>query len=288
MKTHLLYIYTRTPLHVGAGSSVGAIDQPVQRERHTRHPIIPGSSIKGVMRNHFHHSEGEEFVREQFGNASDNRDEPSQAGLLAYSEARPVLFPLRSAAGSYALATCPLALNRLKRDGCLEMPDVPKIKEGKCLGGSNVTIIKDDGEKAVVLEEYSFVWEEEFPTKWASFLSEGILEDPVLRGASDRMVLLSDEDFSHFCASATEIRQHVRIDPDTGTVDGSGLFNEEVVPSETLFYASLAETYPSKSAEALTKPFEEEQILQFGGNSTTGLGFCSVRITHVENNEQAL
>ena len=44
-----LLIFTRTPLHVGAGSSVGAIDQPIQRERHTGFPIIPGSSLKGCF-----------------------------------------------------------------------------------------------------------------------------------------------------------------------------------------------------------------------------------------------
>lgn len=49
MKHAILTIFTRTPLHVGAGSSVGAIDQPVIRERHTRFPVIPGSSIKGVL-----------------------------------------------------------------------------------------------------------------------------------------------------------------------------------------------------------------------------------------------
>jgi CRISPR-associated protein Cmr4 len=44
-----LLIFTRTPLHVGAVSSVGAIDQPIQRERHTGFPIIPGSSLKGCF-----------------------------------------------------------------------------------------------------------------------------------------------------------------------------------------------------------------------------------------------
>jgi len=48
--SRILYLFTRTPLHVGAGSSVGAIDQPIQRERHTGFPTIPGSSLKGVLR----------------------------------------------------------------------------------------------------------------------------------------------------------------------------------------------------------------------------------------------
>ncbi len=37
------------PVHVGAGNSVGAIDAPIMRERHTRFPMIPGSSLKGVL-----------------------------------------------------------------------------------------------------------------------------------------------------------------------------------------------------------------------------------------------
>ena len=49
MTSRLLYLFTRTPLHVGAGASVGAIDQPIVRERPTGLPIIPGSSLKGVL-----------------------------------------------------------------------------------------------------------------------------------------------------------------------------------------------------------------------------------------------
>ena len=49
MEKQIFAIFTRTPLHVGAGNSVGAIDSPVMRERHTRIPIIPGSSLKGVL-----------------------------------------------------------------------------------------------------------------------------------------------------------------------------------------------------------------------------------------------
>ena len=47
--TQILYLFTRTPLHVGAGASVGAIDQPIIRERHTGFPVIPASSLKGTF-----------------------------------------------------------------------------------------------------------------------------------------------------------------------------------------------------------------------------------------------
>lgn len=49
-QSRILYLFTRTPLHVGAGASVGAIDQPIIRERHTGFPILPGTSLKGVLR----------------------------------------------------------------------------------------------------------------------------------------------------------------------------------------------------------------------------------------------
>ncbi|MDA1278093.1 MAG: RAMP superfamily CRISPR-associated protein [Verrucomicrobia bacterium] len=42
-----MFLFTRTPLHIGAGASVGAIDQPIQRERHTGFPIIPATGLKG-------------------------------------------------------------------------------------------------------------------------------------------------------------------------------------------------------------------------------------------------
>jgi len=36
-----------SPLHVGAGSSVGLVDLPVQRESQTNFPKIDASSLKG-------------------------------------------------------------------------------------------------------------------------------------------------------------------------------------------------------------------------------------------------
>ncbi len=45
----LLFIHCLTGLHPGSGTALGVVDLPVQRERHTRWPIVPGSSLKGVL-----------------------------------------------------------------------------------------------------------------------------------------------------------------------------------------------------------------------------------------------
>src|SRR5690606_13406864 len=123
MKTRLLYIFTRTPLHVGAGASVGAIDQPIIRERHTGFPIIPGSSLKGTFADYWNDTLREEQATKPGepnkrvrvtanGDSSDaawlfgsDNDKHAAAGSLQFSEARTLAFPIRSARGSFAWIT---------------------------------------------------------------------------------------------------------------------------------------------------------------------------------------
>jgi len=274
MKQRILYIFTRTPLHVGAGSSVGAIDQPVQRERHTGFPIIPGSSVKGVLRDHLR-TLGESALNELFGQGGDA--ENFTAGKISFGEAHLVAFPVRSARGAFALATSALALRRFARDAGLELkvPDEPEDMD--CLAGGKLTIEKS-GKKGVVLEEYRFNATGEFPKEWEEALT-GVLTDAVLSGGSGRFVLLSDGDLSHFAVNACPVNQHVRIDDETGTAEEGGLFNEQTVPSECLFYAPLTVLSRGVEDNPVFTTLSEERLVQFGGNGTTGLGFCTVKLS---------
>jgi CRISPR-associated protein Cmr4 len=273
MKQRLLYLFTRTPLHVGAGSSVGAIDQPVQRERHTGYPIIPGSSIKGVLRDHLR-SLGSNTMNELFGQGGDG--EKFVAGRISFGEARLLAFPVRSAKGAFALATSSLALQRFARDAGLSINVPPAPGDMTCLAGAKL-VIENNGRKGVVLEEYRFNATSVFPEQWENALS-ALLSDAVLAGAAGRFVLLSDGDLSHFAVNACQVNQHVRIDDDTGTADDGGLFNEETVPSECLFYAPLTLLLRGAEDNAVFKTLATEQLVQFGGNGTTGLGFCTVKL----------
>ncbi len=269
----ILYLFTRTPLHVGAGASVGAIDQPVQRERHTGFPIIPGSSVKGVLRDHLS-ATGSEQLDELFGMGGDG--DSFSAGRLSFGEARLLLFPVRSAKGAFALATSPLALQRFARDAGLKHTVPPAPADMTCLAGAKLVV---PGKKAAVLEEYRFNVTGEFPKEWENTL-RGVLGDAVLAGAEGRFVLLSDGDLSHFAVNACQVNQHVRINDDTGTADseGGGLFNEETVPSETLFFSAITETRKPKTANGVFEQLSAEQLVQFGGKGTTGLGFCTAKL----------
>jgi CRISPR-associated protein Cmr4 len=272
-KQRILFVFTRTPLHVGAGSSVGAIDQPVVRERHTGFPLVPGSSIKGVLR-HFLHEKCENSLDLLFGKGNDGSD--ASAGHISFGEARLLAFPVRSAKGTFALAVSPLTLSRLNRDAGwgMSIPQAPD--DMSCKAGSKL-VMDRSGKKGVVLEEYCFSHTEDFPEDWEDKLSN-LLDDSVLANAKGRFVLLSDGDLSHFAVNACQVNQHVKIDEKTGTAVPGGLFNEETVPSETLFYSALSSLRKESEENDVFTHLETEQLIQFGGDSTTGLGFCTVKL----------
>ena len=46
----LLFLHAQTGLHPGSGTALGAVDLPIQRERYTQWPVIPGSTLKGILR----------------------------------------------------------------------------------------------------------------------------------------------------------------------------------------------------------------------------------------------
>ncbi len=307
----ILCLFTRTPLHVGAGSSVGAIDQPIVRERHTGFPIIPASSLKGTFADAWltedlpcgdqgrrvrvkSKKEGGSYVIEEASNTawlfgSDDAN-VSFAGAIQFSEAKLLAFPVRSAKGSFAWITSPLILRRAARDGVLPATALDQLVEPL-----DDKAIFETGEKAklaigdrVVLEEYTFA-----ASAWGGLSGlcqalSGLLPDDSLRPEMpSRLVILSDGMMSFFGQNACEIAQHVRINDETGTAEGGALFNQENVPTETLFYSLLhffpgrGDKFQSKSPEEACAVFADKldgKIFQFGGDSSTGLGYCSIKL----------
>lgn len=263
MNTRILSLFTRTPLHIGAGASVGAIDQPIIRERHTGFPCIPGSAIKGVIADLYlegnkRNADGEELL---------GAENASRAGSVAFGEGKLLAFPVRSARGCFAWVTSPMTLQRWMRD-CGLTADIPQ-PEGNTVYAANA-LQTTNGQ--VLLEGYLLE---------AAPLPAGLVD--LLAGAcpdamwqellSSHLLVASDEMLSHFCISSCEIAQHVAIDDATGTAKDGALFNQENVPAETLFYAPLTEL----RVNAFSK-LNVPSVLQLGADATTGLGFCTAAI----------
>lgn len=271
MKKHIVALFAQSPIHVGAGNSVGAVDLPVVRERHTRIPVIPGSALKGVLSLFWprEREKGSESFR-LFG--GDNPKD-SSAGQLLIGEARVLAFPVRSAKKSFVWVTSPMALQRFRRDSEMEfrIPEFPD--EGQCLAPDGVAL---DGK--VILEEYLF--EKTGDSSDVANALKPLVNDDLWKTVGERLVILSDELFCFFVENACEVATRIKINDKTGTVDGGALFNQEQVPSETMFYfpvsaVSSADTGAEEALEKLHRMLEEnENVIQVGGDASVGLGFC--------------
>jgi CRISPR-associated protein Cmr4 len=305
MNTKLMTIFTRTPLHVGCGSSVGAVDQPVVRERHTRFPIIPGSAIKGVLadlwmevgvdveekvKENKDGSKTKSYVRikgseayQILGNNADGKDDKASAGALLVGEGRILLFPVRSAKKCWAWLTCPLALERFAYDNGVKPLELAKINNDEAIASGDL-IVK--GSDSAVFEDYPFTCKDGVD-KVVEFLKDMTAGTDVLSGnLADHLAVVTDELFTYFVSNACEIANHNRISDETGVVEGGALFSQENVPSETLFYSVLGADKPYSpsgkpidvlaAVEGKLKDFGN--LMQIGADATTGLGWCSVAL----------
>ncbi|MBR1835903.1 MAG: type III-B CRISPR module RAMP protein Cmr4 [Kiritimatiellae bacterium] len=266
MQTKLLSIFTRTPLHVGAGASVGAVDQPVVRERHTRFPVIPGSSLKGVLADLW--LDDTDNGKKLFGTVE-------KAGALLVGESKLLAFPVRSARNGFAWITCPTVLNRFSRDTGkpVSVPSFGKDGTNRVYPAEALLL---DG-RAVVLEEYPLAVAGPLPDGLAETLSS-LSDDAVWKELPDKLAVVSDELFQYFAENACEIAQHNRIDDESGTVADGALFNQENVPSETMFYCVVNAKDASATAALVKKLSDENNLIQIGADATTGLGWCSVKL----------
>lgn len=263
------FLFTHTPLHVGAGSSVGYVDLPIQREPHTKIPIVPGSSLKGVLRDHSALAAHKDHL---FGVGADESSGGS-AGALLIGEARVLCFPVRSAKGSFAWITCPLVLKRAQRDIGLTNTGFGDLGEKEVVAGKKVML-----NDKVVLEEYTFAAKTDPKLVELEKELAVLLNDPVWNELPGRLAVVADGVFSYFVQSACEIAQHVAINDETGTAKERALFNEETVPSETLFYGQIAaqQVNGKPAADALKELATlNGKPIQIGGGETTGLGWCT-------------
>ena len=156
MKAKLLFLQALSPIHVGTGQGVGAIDLPVARERATGIPIVPGSTLKGVLRTN---CEDEDLKTRVFGPETENADE--HAGSAQFSDLRLLSLPTRSLSGTFAWVTSPLLLRRFQRDCKMAntpfSAEIPAVSsESMCLvpsSDSKLTIPIEEQGNQVVLED---------------------------------------------------------------------------------------------------------------------------------------
>ncbi len=296
-QTSAVFLYTLSPVHMGAGTAVGVVDNPIQRERHTKHPCFAGSGIKGALRHGFSALGGDAALIDQlFG--PDSQSGTLHTGALSFGDAQLVVFPVRSLKGGYVYATCPQALARalriLRATGSATSWDIPFVQDERCVVTRECqALISAANEDKLYLEmfEYKSSQSEQLQQIAGQLARMGLSEEEGYRFFRDKLskdlVLLSDTDFGYFVEHATMVEPHVRINDKTGTAKDGGLFYTENLPPESLLlaplFASRTHTGEDNEMEADTVIYKihnalNGKLLQLGGDATTGRGLILANI----------
>lgn len=302
----MLYVHALSPLHNGTGAAVGVIDLPVARERVTTWPYLPGSSLKGVLRDAAEaaavdQAKGdaalrqryEQLVKAIFGPDTQHADEG--AGAVWFADAHLLCFPVRSFRGTFAWVTCRLALERWLRDlraidgrAAVDLPPPPPP------GSTHVAIrgILDDpptGQTSIALEDIDLPVVGHPATGDAPALAVAkTIADTVFREGywhaefQKRFAVVDDDTFTQLAATATEVVARIRLDPNSKTVAAGALWYEEAVPAEAIFAAPLGIAPRRAADEAPARKFlplfVEATAHQIGGHAGVGRGLVRLRL----------
>jgi CRISPR-associated protein Cmr4 len=335
-----LFLLCETALHAGSGDDVGIVDLPIQREKHTQFPKIESSSLKGALREAFEqnaNSKAQKFndwkdddvmVHRLFGlDESGIKNKPTEilknhfkykpenakedekkeghdrSGCIAFTDARLLLFPVKSMKGVFVWVTCPQVLNKFAADLAINgvtLETLNSIKsldisEGKARVASSAPLVTD----VVILEEYAYdAIESSDVQKFAEELSEIIFSSSELeywKGLLQKnLVILSDTDFRDFTQMSTDVITRTKIDNETGTVQDGALFTEEYLPNDSVMYTSIfaSDEYGHQSnrknakevMDHVVKKIEKDiKYFQLGGNATLGKGILKTAVKRASN-----
>lgn len=280
-RAKMLYLHALTPIHSGTGQAAAVVDLPIAREKATGWPIVPASSLKGVLRDALHREETKQWVDKAFGKDVGDSEEAGEAGALCFTDQRILCLAVRSYYGTFAYTTCPLVLQRLQRDAQAIGAPLPFQQQPPVVEGMNVAVVKSS-----MLLKNSQVYLEDLdlsavPSTEVEAIAEALAQVLFPQQKPDftrRLALVSDEVFNFLCETAIEVVARIRLKDETKTVEQGALWYEEAVPAESLFSgAVLIADHYREEPEALWR-HSNPGLIQIGGNATVGRGLCRVVI----------
>jgi CRISPR-associated protein Cmr4 len=195
-----------------------------------------------------------------------------------FTDLRILCLPVRSFFGVFAYATCPLILERLRRHaeafGITGFENLSVAVNGTQIALTRDSALHKDGK--VYLEDLDLaVKTGQQVDAVAQAIADKLLPEGERSHFIARFAVVSNDVFTFLSETATEVVARVRLEDNTKTVASGGLWYEEAVPAEALFYGFVGAT----SAEPSLASLQIDQLLQIGGDATIGRGLCKVVIT---------
>ena len=270
MKTAMLGLLAETPVHPGAGRSMGVVDLPVAREAATDYPVLVGSSLKGALR---------DKAAAIDANTDRHFGKQDHAGDLLVADGRLLPLPVRSLTGAFRWVTCSHLVERYRRDlvraGLTPIPEVPHANPGSVLTA---------GDGGLFLEERQFAIGGEPDGKLVKSFEPLVLHEETQRRLDTRIAVLHDDDFAWFVRYGLSIQAR-NVLADDGSKRSQNLWYEETLPPDTIMYALVI----GRSDEALRIMDAlfpgNDPYLQAGGNETVGQGWFATTVRRSDAGE---
>lgn len=283
----LIGLRTLSPLHAGVLGGNHIIDRPIDREVHTQWPKVSSAALKGALREQGIAKSGaaaDLFGVEEYENSPPKKAKYGKAGLLSFTDARLLLFPLRSARGGWAWVSCPSVLRRFREAAGLVGYDVaqPAVEAFHAVFASKVNDGAWYAGEALKLKDKLLLHHHVFPID--TRLGKKELENwkntmPLVHDLKDlpeRLVIVSDENFTELTRLYTELTTRNKINDATGATGGGALFTEEYLPEGALLYALSFSMPNATHTEVAGKVDAAPKTLQLAGNATLGKGQCDL------------
>ncbi|SSC12722.1 CRISPR type III-B/RAMP module RAMP protein Cmr4 [Mesotoga infera] len=225
---------TLDPIHIGTGgTNLGIVDNTIVREAGSNIPIIPGTSLSGAAKMFAAMLMGdldaagnkkpkstENPVSYTFGYINGNGSEQSsKAGVVSFSDARIVLFPVYSSEGTIWVTTKAM-LNEIGID--VKKLDLVEEKAYH-LGGA--------GENGKIKIGWLYIDVENLAVEKPKL--DGLAGKSEWQLIEQKIYMVSDKLFTQIVNDNLETRTSVAINSETGAAEDQALFTYEAIPRAT-------------------------------------------------------
>jgi CRISPR-associated protein Cmr4 len=283
MNNRILGLLAETFLHPGSGKGEGAIDLMVAREAATGYPFVPGSGVKGALRDYcradgWTDHEHTKATDEDHGRAARIFGAPNAAGRLVVSDARLLLLPVRSLTSAYKWVTCPHIVERFRRD--FERAGVHvelRVDVPKAAPGELPVALTTEAQGRVFLEERLFEVKGEPPSELVELLGRAITDDGARSRLQRQLCVIDDDEMAGLARAGLAVQARNVLDPVRKTSEN--LWYEEALPPDTVLYTLIAERHRDEEPLAkLERLITARPYLQLGGNETVGQGWVRMHL----------
>ena len=269
------YLYSLAPIHCGGEGNLGNILE-IAREVHTNFPYIPGSSLRGSLRDEVLSTANEQITDTLFGKEL-NDDGQMGVHQAWFGDARLLWVPMRTMSSNQQDVFTWVSCHSLIRDHAL-LANLPGInfpnhaigtKRGNYTiadAALNVVQFTDSEKKAIALAGN---WPES-------------LKNSIATTWEKSLVVLPDADFQVFMEHSllTQVRNKIQEGQQGATSEGSAevFWTDVCIPRDTIFYYSwgysLLKNNPVTQTEHDSLMTVLQGLVQVGGQANVGRGWA--------------